>query len=180
MVTQIHNQAGKDHCPDSHNLVLKERFLQFQSLLQPGFEAKKRWVLRQRTGLTWQGAVCFSASSSIRISMVRETEIYTFTFNFMEASCSWMIRAFELKLWLHISMRGSIMGTLVGVPSVRFLLYKRNALDETAAIAHPRDDASTVWPPKGWFSGFILSRVRLTSFSKSRRKRHLLFTWLAP
>lgn len=41
------------------------------------------------------------------------------------------------------------MGTLVGVPSVRFLLYKRNALDETAAIAHPRDDASTVWPPKG-------------------------------
>lgn len=177
MVSQIHNQAGKDHCPDSHNLVLKERFLQFQSLLQPGFKAKKRCMVKIENGLTWQGTASFSVSSSINGQRNRN---FTFTFNFMEASCSWIIRAFELKLWLHISIRGSIMGTLFGVPSVRFLPCKRNALDETAAIAHPRDDASTVWPPKGWFSGFILSRVCLTSFSKSRRKRHLLFTWKAP
>ena len=41
------------------------------------------------------------------------------------------------------------MGTLLWVPSGSFLPCKRNALEETADIAHPREDASTFWPPKG-------------------------------
>lgn len=90
---------------------------------------------------------------------------------------SWIISEFGLKLWLHISMSGSIIGTLVQDPSGSSFPYNRNARDETADIAHPREDESTSWPPKGWSSSFRFSSVCLTSFSKSRRKWHLLFTW---
>ncbi|GER29820.1 glucokinase [Striga asiatica] len=82
----------------------------------------------------------------------------------------------DMKLWLHISIRGSNMGTSTGVPSACLLPYKRNALDETADIAHPSADASISCPPKGWSSSFTFSSSLFINLSNSRRKRHLLFT----
>lgn len=100
------------------------------------------------------------------------TSIFGFPITF-----SWIISPFGLKLWLHISMSGSIIGILMRVPSGSSFPYNRKARDDTADIAHPRDDVSTSWPPKGWSSGFRFSSACFTSFSNSRRKRHLLFTW---
>jgi hypothetical protein len=50
---------------------------------------------------------------------------------------SWTILAFGLKLWLHISIRGNNIGTSP---------CKRNAREEAADIAHPREDEFTSCP----------------------------------
>lgn len=119
------------------------------------------------------GTYCFTESERERDNdKLAFTSIFGFPVTF-----SWRISAFGLKLWLHISMSGSIIGMLMWVPSASSFPYNRKARDETADIAHPRDDESTSWPPKGWSFGFRFSSACLTSFSNSRRKRHLLFTW---
>jgi hypothetical protein len=50
---------------------------------------------------------------------------------------SWTILAFGLKLWLHISIRGSSIGISP---------CKRNAREDAADIAHPREDEYTSCP----------------------------------
>lgn len=81
---------------------------------------------------------------------------------------SWTILAFGLKLWLHISIRGNSIGISP---------CKRNARVDAADIAHPREDEFTSCPQKGWSSKGTVPSLCFTSFSNSRRKRHLLFTW---
>lgn len=70
------------------------------------------------------------------------------------------------------------MGMSKFIPFDCLLPCNLNALDETADIAHPRDEASTSWPPKGCLSGVRPTNACLTFCSKSRRNRHLLFTCL--
>jgi uncharacterized protein with PQ loop repeat len=50
---------------------------------------------------------------------------------------SWTILAFGLKLWLHISIRGNNIGISP---------CNRNAREEAADIAHPREDEFTSCP----------------------------------
>jgi hypothetical protein len=83
----------------------------------------------------------------------------------LSTSPTWTIRAFGLKLWLHISTRGNN----IGISPCR-----RNALEDAADIAHPREDECTSCPQKGWSPEGTLPSFCFTSFSNSRRKRHLL------
>lgn len=99
------------------------------------------------------------------------TSIFAFS-----APWLWIILAFGQKLWLHMSIKGNIIGTFSLIPSECLSPRKRKALDDAADIAHPREAASMSWPRKGWSPGFMFETALLTCFSNSRRNRHLLFT----
>lgn len=63
------------------------------------------------------------------LALTDMSELFTFP--------SWTILAFGSKLWLHISIRGNSIGISP---------CKRNAREEEADIAHPREDEFTSCP----------------------------------